>query len=102
MKVEIQKWSRGKKEDLIRICNEADRTFLSNQLPYPYTESAAGWWLGMVSEHDGKDDIFLAVVADGKIVGNILLNRKQMITAKTGISDTSAGLLVEGDHDRSC
>ena len=50
-----------------KICNLVDRSFLANRLPYPYTEESADWWLGMVSEHDGKDGVFRAVLADGKV-----------------------------------
>lgn len=71
MNVILEKWTQEFKPELIKICNEEDRSYLSNRLPYPYTEESADWWLGMVSEHDGKDGIFRAIVADGKIVGNI-------------------------------
>ena len=84
MKVELQKWTIDHKEDLIRICNEADRSFLSGRLPYPYTEEAADWWLGMVSEHDGRDGVFRAVVADGAIVGNITVEQKADVYCKDG------------------
>lgn len=84
MKVEIQKWTIGKKEDLIRICNEVDRSFLSNRLPYPYTEEAADWWLGMVSEHDGKDGVFRAIVVDDRVVGNISVEQKTDVYCKDG------------------
>ena len=50
-----------------KICNLVDRSFLANRLPYPYTEESADWWLGMVSEHDGTDGVFRAVLADGKV-----------------------------------
>ena len=68
MNVILEKWTHEFKPELIKICNEVDRSYLSNRLPYPYTEESADWWLGMVSEHDGKDGIFRAIVADGKIV----------------------------------
>ncbi len=84
MKVEIQKWNIDKKEDLIRICNAVDRSFLTNRMPDPYTEEAADWWLGMVSEHDGRDGVFRAVVADGKIVGNISVEQKSDVYGRDG------------------
>ena len=61
MEIKLTKWSNGLKSDLMDICNKVDRSFLSNRLPYPYTEEAADWWLGMVAEHDGKDGVFRAM-----------------------------------------
>ena len=84
MKVELRDWTPALKQDLINICNSVDRSFLANRLPYPYTEESADWWLGMVSEHDGKDGVFRAVLADGKIVGNITVEQKSDVYCKDG------------------
>lgn len=84
MNVKLKKWTQEFKPELIKICNEVDRSYLSNRLPYPYTEESADWWLGMVSEHDGKDGIFRAIVADGKIVGNISVEQKSDVYCKDG------------------
>ena len=84
MNIELVKWSPALKQELINICNKVDRSFLSNRLPYPYTEESADWWLGMVSEHDGKDGVFRAVAADGKVVGNISIEQKADVYCKDG------------------
>ena len=84
MNVKLVKWTQENKHELIRICNEVDRSYLSNRLPYPYTEESADWWLGMVSEHDGKDGVFRAIAADGKIVGNISVEQKSDVYCKDG------------------
>ncbi len=84
MKVELKKWNADMKEDLIRICNAADRSYLSGRMPYPYTEADADWWLGMVLEHDGKNAIFRAVLADGIIVGNISIEQNEDVYCKDG------------------
>ena len=84
MNIELVKWSHALKQELIDICNNVDRTFLSNRLPYPYTEESADWWLGMVSEHDGKDGVFCAIAVDGKIVGNISIEQKADVYSKDG------------------
>ena len=84
MNIELVKWSPALKQELINICNNVDRTFLSNRLPYPYTEESADWWLEMVSEHDGKDGVFRAVAADGKVVGNISIEQKADVYCKDG------------------
>lgn len=76
MKVELKKWTLDNREDLMQICNTVDRTYLSNRLPYPYTEECAQWWINMATEHEGKDGIFRAIQVDGQIVGNISIEQK--------------------------
>lgn len=53
MQIELVKWSPAMKQELMNICNKVDRTFLSNRMPYPYTEESADWWLGMVQTDNG-------------------------------------------------
>ena len=84
MEIRLVKWSEALKRDLIEICNGVDRSFLSNRMPDPYTEEAADWWLGMVSEHEGKDGIFRAIVVDGKVAGNISVEQKADVYCKDG------------------
>lgn len=76
MKIELLKWSTDLREDLINLCNNVDRTYLSDRIPEPYTALDADFWLNMVSEHDGVDGLFRAVSADGKIVGSISVECK--------------------------
>lgn len=90
MQIELVKWCPALKQELIDICNKVDRSFLSERLPYPYTEEAADWWLGMVSEHDGKDGIFRAIVVDGRFVGNISVEQKSDVYRK----DAEIGYLL--------
>ncbi len=71
MKTELIKWSRDLRNELMDICNSVDRSYLSDRIPSPYTEADADWWLGMVSEHDGVDGLFRAIVLDDKVVGSI-------------------------------
>ncbi len=71
MKTELIKWSSDLKNELMDICNSVDRSYLSDRIPSPYTEADADWWLGMVSEHDGVDGLFRAIVLDDKVVGSI-------------------------------
>ena len=94
MKVELKKWSLDDKKQLMDICNSVERDYLSDRLPYPYTEECADWWLNMVLEHDGKDGVFRAIVADGKIVGNISVEQKSDVYRKDAE-------IVTGDHDGS-
>lgn len=93
MKIELKKWTIKDKEDLIRICNDVDRSYLANRLPYPYTEKDAEWWLNMVQEQEGVEGVFRAIVADGKIVGNISVERKADVYNK----DAEIGYLLDTD-----
>jgi len=54
MTVDLHKWTFADRESLMALCNAVDRTFLSDRLPYPYTEADADWWLGMVAGNDGN------------------------------------------------
>ena len=82
MKIELKKWSHDDTESLKKICNAVDRKYLADRMPYPYTEEDARWWLGQVAEQDGKDGIFRAIMADGRIVGNITVERKSDVYRK--------------------
>lgn len=82
MTVTLKKWSLDDKESLIKICNAADRTYLSNRLPDPYTQEDAAWWLNMVMEQEGKCGIFRSITVDGRIVGNITVEQKSDVYGK--------------------
>lgn len=71
MDIELKKWSFECKEALVQICNDVDRKYLSDRMPFPYTDSDAVQWLNMVSASDGKDGVFRAVWVDGRIVGSV-------------------------------
>ena len=64
MTITLHTWSTSDKPALMALCNAVDRTFLSDRLPYPYTEADADWWLGMVVENDGKEGIWRSIWAD--------------------------------------
>ena len=76
MTITLHKWTFADKEALMALCNAVDRTFLSDRLPYPYTEADADWWLGMVAENEGKEGVWRSIWADGQLVGSISVERK--------------------------
>lgn len=84
MKIELKPWSMEDTKILADICHNGERSFLSDRLPYPYTEDNARWWLGMAGEKEGKEGIFRAIVADGEIVGNISVEKKEDVYRKDG------------------
>ena len=75
MTIDLHKWTSADREALMALCNAVDRTYLSDRLPYPYTEADADWWLGMVAENEGKEGAWRAIVMDGQIVGSISVER---------------------------
>lgn len=94
MNIILKKWDKELKDNLIEICNKVDRSFLSDRLPYPYTEASADWYLGMVAEHDSKDGVFRAIIADGKVIGNISVEQKSDVYGK----DRDIGDLLLTDY----
>ena len=76
MNITLRIWTRGDREELMVLCNEVDRTFLSDRLPYPYTEADADWWLGMVAGNEGKEGVWRSIWADGRLTGSISVERK--------------------------
>ena len=84
MSITLRTWTRGDREYLIMLCNEVDRMFLSDRLPYPYTDADADRWLGMVAENEGKEGAWRSIWADGKLVGSISVERKAGEERNTG------------------
>ena len=75
MTISLHTWTPADKPALIALCNAVDRTFLSDRLPYPYTEADADWWLGMVTENEGTEGVWRSIWVDGQIVGSISVER---------------------------
>ena len=75
MAITLHTWNTRGKPALMALCNAVDRTYLSDRLPYPYTETDADWWLGMVAGNDGKEGVWRAIVVDGQVVGSISVER---------------------------
>jgi ribosomal-protein-alanine N-acetyltransferase len=71
MKVELKKWSYDDIDDLVKVMNNSDRTYLSNSAPYPFTQANAKWWLDHILKQDEIKGIYRSIVVDDEIVGNI-------------------------------
>ena len=84
MAITLHTWTPADKPALMALCNAVDRTFLSDRLPYPYTEADADWWLGMVEENEGKEGVWRAIVVDGLIVGSISVERLANVQRNAG------------------
>lgn len=85
MNITLHTWTANDRESLVALCNAVDRTFLSDRLPYPYTEADADWWLGMVAENDGKEGVWRSIWADDQLVGSISVERNADHEHSTGV-----------------
>ncbi len=84
MEISIRRWKSGDVAEMARICNRADRTYLSDRLPSPYTERDAENYLNMVEKRNGNDGLFCAVIADGEVAGTISVECMQDICRCVG------------------
>lgn len=82
MKIELRKWTFKDKDSLIEICNQIDRSYLSDMIPDPYTDTSAEWWLNRVNESEGKKGVFREIVVNDKIVGTISVEQKEDVYRK--------------------
>ena len=74
--IELRTWPLSDRKDLRSLCNAVDRRFLSDRLPYPYTEKDADEWLNMVSENEAVTGVFRSIICEGKLVGSISVEKK--------------------------
>ena len=84
MKIELKIPTMEDKDELKAVCNAVDRKYLSDRLPYPYTDESAEWWINMVAENDGKTGVWRVIYVDGKLVGNISVEKRQDVYHKDG------------------
>jgi ribosomal-protein-alanine N-acetyltransferase len=94
MNIELKEWNLELRDELIRICNAVNRTYLSNRLPNPYTEKYAEFWLGMVAEREGKSGVYRAIYYEGELVGNISVEQMDDVYIKNG----EIGLFILDDY----
>ena len=90
MKIEIKQWALSDAKELTSLCNAVDRRFLSDRLPYPYTEKDAEEWLKMVTDNDTITGIYRAIVCDGKPIGSISVEKKD--------DDAEIGYMLHNDY----
>lgn len=83
MTLQLRPWQCEDAAALMQIMNTVDRRFLSDRIPYPYTEHDAVDWLRQVSEQEGKSGCFRAVVSDGNIVGMVSVEQSPQAAPQT-------------------
>lgn len=84
--VTLKEFTMDDKAALAYICSSVDRKWLSGNLPDPYTEADAEWFINHVAECEGKKcGVFRLIAVDGKIVGEISVEKgKDSLSAKAG------------------
>lgn len=88
--IELRPWRAEDAAALAALCDAADRRFLSDRLPSPYTAADAEFWLRRVQEGEGRDGLFRAIVQDGAVVGMVSAEQKQDVYRK----DAELGYLL--------
>lgn len=85
MEITLRPWRIEDAVVLAELCNRVDRTYLSNRMPSPYKVEHAELWLSMIQPLEGRGSLFRAIVADGRVVGNISLERLSDVQSCDGI-----------------
>ena len=91
--MELRYWRLSDKMELTNLCNAVDRRFLSDRLPYPYTEKDAEEWLKMVTDNDEINGIYRSIVCDGKLIGSISVEKKD--------DDAEIGYMILNDYSNN-
>ena len=72
MKITLRPWMRKDLDELQKLCEQADRTYLSERMPSPYTlEDAQQWFDHIQKEEASQRGLFRAVCLDDQIMGTI-------------------------------
>ena len=85
MDIRLEKWGMEDEAALAFLMDRADRRYLSDRLPKPYTLENAQWWLDMVVQQEGKTGLFRKILVDGHIVGNISAEGQEDIYRKDAV-----------------
>ena len=85
MDIRLAPWSMEDAEALAFLMDRADRRYLSDRLPKPYTLENARWWLEMVAKQEGKTGLFRKILVDGHVVGNISAEGQEDIYRKDAV-----------------
>ena len=94
MKIELRIPTMEDKDGLKAVCNAVDRKYLSDRLPYPYSDEDAEWWINMVSENDGRTGVWRLIFVDGKLAGNISVEQGHSVYNK----DSEIGYFLLTDY----
>lgn len=94
MNIELRVPTSADKTGLKAVCNAIDRTYLSDRLPYPYTDESADWWMNMISENEGKSGVWRVIYVDGRLAGTISVEQKSDVFRK----DAEIGYMLSTEY----
>lgn len=94
MDIALRRWTTDDRKVLTDMCNAVERRYLTDRMPFPYTEDDADWWLRMVADHEGKQGIYRAVMVDGQVVGSVSVEKKEDVYGK----DAEIGYFLNRDQ----
>lgn len=74
MNIELKPWTEELLDEAAHIFTLANRDYLSDRLPMPYTrEDAQRWFSACVAPAEGRTGLFRAVFVDGVCAGEVSL-----------------------------
>ena len=78
MNIELIPWTEAEPDDVARIFNDVDRSYLADGLPTPYTRDHVEKWLSEeVLPNEGTQGLFRIIRGDGKCAGDVQLRCKE-------------------------
>ena len=78
MNIELIPWTEAEPDDVARIFNDVDRSYLADGLPTPYTRDHVEKWLSEeVLPNEGTQGLFRIIRVDGKCAGDVQLRCKE-------------------------
>ena len=78
MNFELIPWTQANPDDIARIFNDVDRSFLADGLPTPYTRADGERGLSeTVLPNEGTRGLFRIICVDGKCAGDVQLHCKE-------------------------
>lgn len=91
MKITIRTWTNNDCENLTNLCNNVDRKYLSNNLPFPYTIQDATNFINYALSQDDSCSIYRAIEVENKLVGNISIEKKSGLSEM----DSRIGYMID-------
>ena len=78
MNIELIPWAQAEPDDIARIFNDVDHSYLADGLPTPYTRDHVEKWLSEeVLPNEGAQGLFRIIRVNGKCAGDVQLACKE-------------------------
>lgn len=77
MNITLRTWTKDDYEKLTNLCNDIDRSYISDTIPFPYTIEDAKNWISYVLSQDDSYAIYRAIEVENKLIGNISIEKNK-------------------------